>query len=149
MRFDAPFMLGPFQVDAEGRLSPREPGASPGFMFRWRQRAVRARIDQMDAATGQLTLQVTLARVPSTAAGGADQTLRPRAFSLLHWLQRQIPSAWRLSLLADHRVWLETCARISLPVTAAGLLGDVTLFALELTPYLDLMDEVGLTLPAA
>jgi hypothetical protein len=148
MRFDAPFKLGPFLVDAEGRLAPREPGASPAFLFRWRERVVRARLDQTDDATGQLTLQVTLARVPSTA-GAFDENVRPRSFVLLHWLERQIPSAWNLALLADHRVWLEACARISLPVTAAALLSEVTLFALNLTPYIDLMDEVGLTLPVA
>jgi hypothetical protein len=148
MPFEAPFTLGPFLVDAEGRLSPRERDASPAFVFRWRRRVVRARLDQMDALNGQLILQATLAWVPSTAGAG-DETLRPKAFSLLRWLQTQIPPAWRLALLADHRVWLETCTRIALPVTAAGLLGDVTSFALDLAPYLDLMDEAGLILLAS
>ena len=38
MPFDAPFKLGPFSVDSEGRLSPREPAAAPAFLFRWHNR---------------------------------------------------------------------------------------------------------------
>ena len=49
-------------------------------------------------------------------------------------------------LLADHRVWLETEPRIELPITAAGLITEITRFALDLAPYLELMDETGLTL---
>jgi hypothetical protein len=48
-------------------------------------------------------------------------------------------------LLADHRVWLETDQRIDLPITAAGLITEITRFALDLAPYLELMDESGLT----
>ena len=31
MRFDAPFKLGPFSIDAEGRLSPYEPACCARF----------------------------------------------------------------------------------------------------------------------
>jgi hypothetical protein len=148
MPFDAPFKLGPFSVDAAGRLSPCEPAAAPAFLFRWRHRVVRARLDQADAATGRLTLQVTLARVPSTASAG-DETLRPRSFALVHWLGRMVPPAWRVKLLADHRVWMETDRPITLPITAVGLITEIACFALCLAPYLDLMDEIGLPLSDA
>lgn len=144
MPFDAPFKLGPFSVDAEGRLSPSEPAAAPAFLFRWHNRVVRARLDRADAESGRLILQVTLARIRSSAST-PDETLRPRSFALLHWLERTAPPDWRVMLLADHRVWLETDTRIDLPVTAAGLITEIARFALDLAPYLELMDEMGLT----
>jgi hypothetical protein len=144
MPFDAPFKLGPFSVDSEGRLAPRKPAAAPAFLFRWHNRAVRARLDQADDETGRLILQVTLARVQSSARA-PDTTLRPRSFALLHWLERKVPPDWQVLLLADHRVWLETDQRIDLPITAAGLITEITRFALDLAPYLELMDESGLT----
>ena len=144
MPFDAPIKLGPFSVDPTGRLSPCDPATSPAFLFRWHDRVVRARLDQADIETGRLTLQATLARVRSTAST-PDDTLRPRCFALLHWLENTVPPAWQVTLLADHRVWLETQARITLPITAAGLITEITHFALELAPYLELLDETGLT----
>lgn len=144
MPFDAPFRLGPFSVDSAGRLSPSEPTAAPAFLFRWHDRVVRARLRQADAATGQLTLQVAPARVRSTASA-ADETLRPRSFAFVHWLGRVLPPTWRVVLLADHRVWMETDTPIALPITAVGLITEITCFALDLAPYLELMDEIGLT----
>jgi hypothetical protein len=143
MPFDAPFKLGPFSVDSEGRLSPRETEAAPAFLFRWHDRVVRARLDHADVETGRLILEVTLARVYSSAST-PDETLRPRSFMLLHWLERAVPSDWRVVLLADHRVWLEAEPRVELPITAAGLITEITRFALDLAPYLELMDETGL-----
>jgi hypothetical protein len=101
MPFDAPFKLGPFMVDPEGRLSPGEPEGTPAFLFRWRNRLVRAQLAQADPAEGRLALQSTLARVQSTA-NAPDETLRPRSFATLHWLPRSLPSGWRVRLLADH-----------------------------------------------
>lgn len=144
MTFDAPFKLGPFSVDAEGRLSPCEPAATPAFVFRWHNRVVRAQLDQADAETGRLKLRVTLARVRSSASA-PDETVRPRSFALVRWFERLAPPAWRVVLLADHRVWLETDLRIDLPITAVGLVTEITRFAAELAPYLELMDESGLT----
>jgi hypothetical protein len=145
MPFDAPFKLGPFAVDSEGRLSPGEPAKAPAFLFRWDDRVVRARLDQADVTTGWLTLRVTLARVCSSAST-PDETLRPRSFALLHWLGRSTPGTWRVTLLADHCVALETSLPIGLPITAAGLITEISRFTLDLAPYLELMDEIGLTL---
>jgi hypothetical protein len=144
MSFDAPFKLGPFTVDSEGRLSPCESEKTPAFLFRWRDRVVHAWLAQADPEDGRLALQSTLGRVPSTASA-PDGTLRPRSFAMLHWLPRSVPPGWRVCLLADHRVWLETETRIALPITAAALITEITRFLLTLAPYLDLLDEVGLT----
>ena len=146
MPFDAPFKLGPFTVDAAGRLSPWNPDAAPAFLFRWRDREVRARLRQADVTDGRLLLQTTIGRVASTA-GTQDATLRPRSFALLRWLAKAVPPGWRVRLLADHRVWLETEARIGLPITAAALMTEIACFLLELAPYLDLLDETGVTGP--
>jgi hypothetical protein len=144
MPFDAPFKLGPFMVDSEGRLWPGEPEAAPGFLFRWRDRVVRARLAQADTTHGRIILQAAVARVPSTAST-PDDTLRPRIFALLHWLEKSVPADWQVSLLADHRVWLESERRIAMPITAAALITEIACFLLELAPHLDLLDESGLT----
>jgi hypothetical protein len=144
MHFDAPFRLGPFSVDAEGRLSLSRPASAPAFLFRCQGRVVRAHLEQSDADAGRLTLQVALARVPSSAST-PDGTLRPRSFALLRWLEKAAPPAWRVVLLADHRARLETERRIDLPITAVSLIGELASFALDLAPYLALMDGIGLT----
>lgn len=143
MPFDAPFMLGPFAVDAMGRLAPRGPNALPGFFFRWRGRVIRAKFEQSEAAPDRLVLQATLGRVPSTA-NPRDSGLRPQSFQLLHQLPRALPGPWRLLLLPDHRVQLEADVPVTLPITAVDLLVELTRFLLELAPYLDLLDEVGI-----
>jgi hypothetical protein len=145
MPFDAPFMIGPFSVDSRGRLSPGEPDTAPAFLFRWRDRVIRARLAQADAGTGRLVMQVTIGRVPSTAST-PDETVRPRSFGLLRWLVKSSPAGWRMNLLADHRVWLEADTLIALHITAAGLITEITCFVLHLAPYLDLLDESGLAL---
>ncbi len=148
MQFGAPFKIGPFSVDSEGRISPNDPATAPAFLFRCGGRLVHARLDRADAETGRLDMQVALARVSSTASAPAD-TLRPRSFALLHWLMKTVPAGWRVDLLADHRVWLKAGTRIGLPITAAALLTEVSCFALDLAPYLELLDESGLTVSAA
>jgi hypothetical protein len=142
MPFDAPFMLGPFAVDALGRLSPRWPDDLPGFMFRWRDRLIHAKFEQSDQERGGLALHATLGRVPSTA-GPREPAARQQAFQLLHLLPRAMPGHWRLLLLPDHRVRLEADATVTLPITATDLVAELTRFLLELTPYLDLLDEAG------
>jgi hypothetical protein len=144
MPFGAPFKLGPFTVDSGGRLSPGEPGKIPALLFRWRDHIVRARLAASSPKDGRLALRTTLGRVPSTASV-SDETLRPRSFTALRWLPRSVPPGWRVLLLADHRVWLETESCIALPITAAALISEIVQFLLTLGPYLDLLDEEGLS----
>jgi hypothetical protein len=143
MPFDAPFMLGPFAVDAMGRLAPRGPNALPGFFFRWRGRLIRARFEQTDPPRCQLVLQATLGRVPSTA-NPRESSLRPQSFELLRLLPSALPGPWRVLLLPDHRVQLEADSPVTLPIAATDLLVELTRFLLELAPYLDLLDEAGI-----
>jgi hypothetical protein len=146
MPFNAPFKLGPFTVDPEGRLSPWECQTTPAFLFRWRGRLVRTRLIQHDPATDRLVLvaEVAVGRVPSTAGFG-DEMRRPRSFALVHWLTRVMPAGWRVGLAPDHRVWLEAKMPLGVPATAVGLLTMVTCFVLDLAPYLELLDETGVS----
>jgi len=147
MPFAAPFKMGPFIVDADGGLSPSapEPAPAPAFLFRWRDRVVRARlVVAADQAEGRLVLQATLGRVPSTAST-PEGALRPRSFALLHWLPRSVPPGWRVRLLADHRVVLEAEPPLTFPTKAAALLTEITCFVLGLSPYLDLLEEAGVS----
>jgi hypothetical protein len=147
MPFDAPFMLGPFSVDAQGRLAPRDPGALPAFVFRWRGRLVRARLRQSVPSHGRLVLRTVLARVPSSADAAGPGPRGP-SFAAVHLLRRSVPASWRLKLLPDHRLLLEARAEIELPITASGLLGELACFLLALAPYLDLLESLGMGVPA-
>src|ERR1700733_2982560 len=120
MPFDAPFILGPFAVDAMGRLAPRGPEALPGFYFRWRRRVIHAKFEHTQRVRSRLMSQATLGRVPSTA-NPRDSALRPQTFQLLHLLPRALPRPWRVSLLPDHRVQLEANSQVTLPITAIDL----------------------------
>jgi hypothetical protein len=136
--FTAPFSLGPFMVDAEGRLSPG-PERTPGFTVRWRERVLRARLE----APAGLRMQMALGRVPSSASARAG-TLRPQSFALLRGLTRVLPGEWRVRLCADHSVLLETEAAVPLPITPTALVTEITCFLLAMAPYLDLLDEAGI-----
>ena len=138
----APFNLGPFAVDAMGRLSARGTEALPGFFFRWRGRVVRAKFAQDPGGQARLTLSAALGRVPSSA-NQRDSRRRPHSFELLRLLPRALPGRWQMVLLPDHQVRLEAEADV-LPITATELLAELTRFLLELAPYLDVLDEAGI-----
>jgi hypothetical protein len=148
MPFATPFILGPFVVDAAGRLAPFGPNAEPTFMLRWRDRLVRVQLEQPDEHAGRLRLRATLGRVPSSA-GHALAALRPESFALLRLLPRNLPPDWRIRLLPDHRVRLEADSQVRFPITAVNLLVELTCFLLALAPYLDMFDEAGMPAPAA
>jgi hypothetical protein len=56
MPFGAPFKLGPFTVDSEGRLSPCESELIPAFLFCWRDRIVHARLAQASPKDGLISV---------------------------------------------------------------------------------------------
>ncbi|HET8996972.1 MAG TPA: hypothetical protein VFN42_09915 [Acetobacteraceae bacterium] len=136
MPFAAPFMLGPFLVDAQGRLAPRDAEALPAFLFRWRGCAIRARLRPAQADRGRLVLRGVLGRIPSSG-DATDLAGRAQCFTILRGLPRLLPQHWQLMLLPDHRVLLESSAEVTLPITASGLLTELTVFLLTLAPYLD------------
>ena len=138
----APFQFGPFQVDADGRLAPRNNDPAPSFSFRWRGRLIHAQMIREGDNVGQLKLRVVLGRVPSTAHSA--EAPRPRVFHLLRALRHHLPSPWRLRLLADHRVVIEQEGKLALPITATGLVSELTAFALCLAPYADIAEEAGM-----
>jgi hypothetical protein len=143
MPFKEPFVLGPFSVDAEGRLSLVRQEVSPGFGVRWRGRIVHARLVQNDRLDGHLYIQASLGRIPSTASNPA---VRAACFAMLRNLLKAIPADWTVRLLPDHQPQLEVETMITLPITVTNLVTELSMFLLVLSPYLDLMDEAGVSL---
>lgn len=142
MPFASPFELGPFAVDPEGRLTPRDPEARPSFNVQWRGRNVRAYVHP-DADQGKLILHAHLGRVPSTA-GSPGTTVRQLSFALVRGLAGAAPRGWRIGLRPDHQLLLRATSAIPLPITAVALVTEITAFLLALSPYLDLLDETGI-----
>lgn len=148
MPLDAPFTLGPFTVDADGRLAPGTPDRFPAFRVAWRGHVVQACLTTAGPAGGTLALQAMLGRVPSTGrAGGAGTPPREAAFAALRALPGTLPPGWTLGLLPDHRIVAEARIQIGLPASAEDLVAELTLFLLRLAPYFDLLAEgVGVEL---
>lgn len=146
MPFKEPFILGPFSVDSEGRLSPARPGISPGFSVRWRGRVVHARLEQCVGHDGCLHIRSSLGRIPSTAS---DPVTRVGCITMLRSLLNALPPAWSARLLPDHQPQLEVETSVDLPITVTNLVAELTLFLIILSPYLDLMDRAGVTLVAS
>ncbi len=144
MPFDAPFNLGPFEVDSLGHISPRRGDTAPGFIFCWRGRSVHARLILGETDGCRLTLRAGLGRIPSTALAH-ERDERMRGFATLRALPRSLPEKWVLRLMPDHRLRLETDAAIELPITVVVLVTALSKFLLDLAPYLDLLDEIGVT----
>jgi hypothetical protein len=149
MPFDVPFRLGPFVVDDAGRLSPGAPGMFPSFSVCWHDRVLQIRLahpPEPGAVRGKLGVRVVLGRVPSTAgpdeAGAAAR--RDAAFATLRALPPVLPAGWEVALLADHSVRLALETDLEMPTRASALVTTVTLLLLELAPYLDVLDAVGI-----
>jgi len=142
MLFDAPFRLGPFIVDADGRLTPTTPEQFPAFHIAWRGLVVAARLASTGPQGASLALQAVLGRVPSTGRPEAVDTLpRQTAFAALRALPPTLPPGLSVELLADHRILTRGQTQLPLPTSAENLLTELTLFLLRLAPYLDLLAE--------
>lgn len=145
MPLNTPFRLGPFVVDAHGRLQPGESNCFPSFRLAWRDCQVRARLSDGDGGDGaaRLALSAVLGRVPSTAGGNAahNQKRRSRTFGALDDLKADVSEAAGLRLLPDHRFAMEASRNIVLPVSVVDLLTEITCFLLDVGPYLDLLAE--------
>jgi hypothetical protein len=140
MPFKGSFLLGPFSVDAEGRLSPARQDVSPGFSIWWRQRVVHARLMQSDTRDGHLFIQSSLGRIPSTAS---DPATRLACFSMLRSFLSMLPRSWTVRLLPDHQPQLDMEIIVSLPITVTNLVTELALFLLLLSPYLALTEKAG------
>ena len=132
--------LGPFRVDRTGQLTLRDQALTPSIRFVWRGRGCGARIGE-----GRIGLWATLGRVPSTLARAEA---RKTIFATLRALPRVLPPGWAMRLLPDHRVLAETTMTPSGPLTATSLIAPITSSLLTLAPYLDLLEEDGLEVPA-
>ena len=152
MPLDAPFRLGPFLVDTNGRLQPGEPGLFPSFRLGWRGCPVQARLDSApDGASvpAGLALTAVVGRVPSTAGRdpARSRALRDATFDALRSLEGG--AAARLRLLPDHRVAMEAMRPVAMPASAGDLVTQITCFLLDLAPYLDVLAEAGVPVETA
>jgi hypothetical protein len=129
---DAPFPHGPFLVDGDGGLHPR---AAPSLRFAWRGRRCEARL-----AGGRMRLTATAGAIPYTAESPGQ---RAGTLAAIGALPADLPAGWRLSLLPDHRLRLETEAPLPAPTTATALVGRMVGFVLALDPYLDRLESAG------
>jgi hypothetical protein len=135
------FALGPFDVAPDGVLMPRTAHDPPCLRFAWRGRACMAWL----AAEG-VRLAADAARIPSTAEPGAD---RRRAFAAAAGLPARLPEGWHARLMPDHRIRLETSARMQAAPGATALIATLVRFVLALDPHLDSLEADGADWPTA
>lgn len=129
---EPPFNYGPFLVQPDGEMLPQ---GHPALCFAWRGRPCEARITE-----GRLSLSAVAGAVPYTAERAAD---RPAVFALIGTLPAELPVGWRLRLLPDHRLRLETDQALPAPITATALVAAMVCFALALDRYLDRLEFAG------
>ena len=134
------FALGPFLVEAGGRLRPARSDQPPGFRVRWRGRVVHAVVASDGSGNGCLRIQTILGRIPSTAP---EPSSRLASLRTLRGLAEALPDTWTIRLLPDYQPRLDVETEIELPITVTNLVTELTTFLLALSPYLDLMDQAG------
>ena len=148
MPFDLPLTIGPFSVDTNGGLSPRDGKNFPSFQVTWRNCRVAAVMRQAETTQDgpALALSVIVGAVPSTAGDDPDlaQARRVRVLGALRCLPGLTPPGWQVQVRADHRVAVAADIQLRLPVRAVSLIGAITGFLIALAPYLDMLDELGL-----
>ncbi len=132
--FEAPLPIGPFLIEADGRLSLRAPQTRPGFSFSWRNTSFTVKLDD----AGQMELRAIGGRIPSTSDGRGR---RDGALEVLRALPTCLPPAVRLSLLPDHRIQVETDFTHGWPTTAASLIAPIVAMLMRVAPVLDLLRE--------
>ncbi|MBK1659953.1 hypothetical protein [Paracraurococcus ruber] len=130
-----PLTLGPFAVERDGALRPREPHAPPALSFHWRGRRFEAAV-----VPDGLRLAAIAGRIPSTAEAGAD---RAGALATVRTLPEALPPGWRVKLLPDHRIRVEAEQETPAAPTATRLIAAMVDFALAMDPYLDQLEGVS------
>ena len=141
MAFTEPHRLGPFFVDAEGRLSPAEQGTTPGFSVQWHGRVIHARLVWGDTPQGSLSIKCDLGRIPSTAN---DPAARAESLAFVRGLITRLPDEWQPRLMSDHQLHVALLTQVLLPIMVTELVTELAAFMLDLTPYLDMIDDAGL-----
>jgi len=130
-----PFTLGPFALDPAGAISLHAPAANYGFRFR--DRVVHACLRE-----NGLQLAVELGRVPSSVQAAAS---RLELLASMPKLPATLPPDWQLLLRPDHRLDVATLLPVQWPLSPVDLVTAQTGFLLALGPYLDALEEAGVT----
>ena len=87
-----------------------------------------------------MSLVAAAGAVPYTAERRVD---RPAVFAAINALAADLPAGWRLHVLPNHRLRVETLAGLSAPITAVGLVTTLVGFVLALDAYLDRLELAG------
>ena len=140
MPFEVPFILGPFSVDPDGRISPIRHDVKPGFTVRWQGRTIHTRLMSNDDGRGRLFMQSSLGHIPSTAS---DPAARTSCIATLKGLANDLPDDWTLRITPDHQPNIAAETAVRFPITVSGLVTELTSFLVELSPYLEVLDQVG------
>jgi len=133
-----PFPLGPFLVEADGKLSFRAPQNRAVFSYLWRGRRFNAVL-----ASGEISLAAAIGRVPSSADGRASRRLA--VLNLVRALPRVMPPGLAVRLLPDHRVDILLHRALDWPANTGALITPLVQFSLAVAPYFDLFDEANAT----
>jgi hypothetical protein len=128
--------LGPFMVGEGGHLAFRDPASEPAFSFLWHNRCFAIRLH-----AGHLACAVPAGRLPSSTGGTGR---RETGVAFLRSLGRLLPEDWRMSLLPDHRIQLETNLPLEWPANIAALIAPIFHLVTHIAPVLDALDEAGL-----
>jgi|BEDMetMinimDraft_2_1075160.scaffolds.fasta_scaffold01332_2 hypothetical protein len=137
---ETPLILGPFLVESDGTLRPREKERAVRFSFRWRAYPFFARLEEES-----LALEARLGRLPSSAEG--DGAVRRGFFERFPTLRHLVPAPWTVSLTPSHTVTLNAPLTLPLPARISGLLTLLGAEVLRLAPYLELFESCGLSPP--
>jgi len=133
---DMPLPLGPFIIEADGRLQLRRPDTKPAFWFRWQGHRVDAKI-----GAGGVTLSMLIGRIPSSIRQPA---VREPAFALLRALPGTLPEGWTMRLTPEHTIRVQAFDTVALPATISGMIEPLVRFLLRVSPYLEMIEERGL-----
>lgn len=138
---DIPLILGPFLVESDGTLRPRERERPVRFTFRWRAHPFTAQLEGES-----LTLEAQAGRLPNSVGGESAQ--RRAFFERFPTLRHLVPAPWSAALTPAHTVTFNARLALAPPARISALLTLLGGEVLRLAPYFELFADSGLAPPA-
>ena len=138
---DAPFQLGDFEIDDEGRLRPRPDGTPISFGFSYRGVDFMAAVETGPAP--RVSLSAELGKLPFRAEVGERRQTARRIVDATQALPRG-----GISLSESHDMHLSAEMAAPTPLTPSAVMVALTAILLDFKPYLDLLHEVLIAPPS-
>lgn len=132
-----PLDLGDFQLDDEGRLSPRADGSPIVFGFSYRGVDFIAKVAA--GAAPKVYLSAELGKLPYRATPGVCRERTKRVAEATAALPRG-----RINISADQDMQLSAETAAPVPLTPGSLMSALVALLLDFKPYIDLLHEVML-----